>query len=349
MEDNEQYINFPEDFLHLDSSGVLSQYASIASNIKEAYELGDRFELPILKEPVDNIIFIGMGGSAISFDFLKSYLTHLGINKPLELIRDYTLPNTITKNTLVFVASYSGNTEETITCYRSAYRITQNIISISSGGKLEEVCKMNKTPFIIVPTGFQPRTAAISYMLFPFLKALEKLNILPSQKNSVDKIISAVSKSKFKELAISISEKLVDKIPLIYSSTLMAPVAYRMKTQINENSKTHAFCHQYSEMNHNEILGFNILKANYHIITFKFDHDHRRIQKRMEIIKEMTNTKGIATTEIALSGDDFLVKLYSAVLIGDLTSIYLALRYKIDPTPIIMIEDLKKKLGPIVF
>ncbi len=345
----EEDLKFPDDYMSIDSMDILSQYNHINTDIRKAYELGNQFEFSKLPENVDHIFCIGMGGSSISFQFLKSYLLFKGINKPITIIQDYTLPNTLTKNSLVFVASYSGNTEETLTSYKSAHRITENIFAVSSGGKLEELSRLNKNPFVLLPPGYQPRTAAISFMFFPFLKLLERLHIVENVAPSVESIVSTLSKPKFKELAISISEKLIDKIPIIYSSTLMYPVAYRFKTQINENAKTHAFSHKYSEMNHNEILGYMNLKAQYHIITFRFNDDHRRIQKRMDIVKELTNSKGVATTEIALSGEDFLTKMMSAVLIGDLTSIYLALRYKIDPSPIEPIEDLKKKLGTIIF
>jgi glucose/mannose-6-phosphate isomerase len=343
------YLKFPEDYLSFDTEDILSQYRSLAQDIKKAFDMGEQWSFQPLKAPIDQLVFIGVGGSAISFDFLKAYLINLGINKPIFVVRDYNVPNTVTANSLVFVASYSGETEETLSAYKTAFRITQNIFTVSSGGKLEEICNLNKTPFLQVPKGYQPRTAALSYLFFPFLKALEKLRVLPPQDNSVIQIMNTVLKPNFKDLAISISEKLVDKIPLIYSSNLMYPVAYRLKTAINENAKVHAFSHAYSELNHNELMGFTNLKASYHIITFRFNHDHRRIQKRMDAMKDITNTKGVATTEIALSGEDFLTKLISAVYVGDLIAIYLALRYKTDPSPVLLVEEFKKKIGPVIF
>ncbi|MGE0793508.1 MAG: bifunctional phosphoglucose/phosphomannose isomerase [Candidatus Woesearchaeota archaeon] len=344
----DEELKFPEDYLHFDSMDILSQYFHLTSDIRKAYESGDNFDIPKMNPEIDHIFCIGMGGSAISFDLLNSYLTYLGINKPITIVRDYAIPNTITKNSLILLNSYSGNTEETLFCYKAVHRITDNIFSISSGGKLEELCRLNKTPFILVPSGYQPRTAAISFLFFPFLKLLERLGIIENQSKSLVQITSTLAKSNLKDLAISISEKLFEKTPLIYSSELMYPVAYRMKTAVNENAKTQAFCHRYSELNHNELIGFTNVRGNYHIVTFRFNHDHRRIQKRMDLTKEITNSKGIATTEIALTGDDFLTKMFSAVVIGDLTTIFLALRYKIDPSPVDMVEEFKKKLGTVI-
>lgn len=341
-------MKFPRDYLQFDHSNILSQYSQLPKDIEKAYDLGNYFLTTELKHEVDHIFLIGMGGSSIAFEFLKSYLTFLGIKKSMTIVRDYAIPAHLTKNSLVFVASYSGNTEETLSAYKMAYRITTNIYSVSSGGKLKDLCVINKTPFMEVPKNYQPRTAAISYMFFPFLKVLETLGFISFQKDSISKLTSTISKPNFTDLAISISEKLYEKIPLIYASSLMYPVAYRMKTAINENAKVHAFSHEYSELNHNEMLAFTNLKGNFHIVVFKFNHDHRRVQKRMDLTKEITNTKGVATTEIALNGEDFLTKMFSAVYIGDLISIYLALRYELDPSPVQMIEDFKNKLGPFV-
>ena len=341
-------LKFPDDYLSYDSMDLLSKYRDLPQDIKAAYALGDNFTLIKSEEEFDNIFFMGMGGSAIAFDFLKAHLIKLGLTKPITIVRDYNPPNTITKKSLVFVASYSGQTEETLSAHRAAFKQTPHIYCATVGGKLEEMCKLNRTPCLIIPKDFQPRTAALSYLFFPFLKLLERLKLIQPQFYAVNQIIATLTKPTFRDLSISISEKLVDKIPLIYASSTMASVAYRMKTSINENAKVHAFSHNYSELNHNEMMGFTNIKGNYHVITFKFNDDHRRIQKRMELMKEITNAKGIATTEIALTGDEFLTKLFSAVVIGDLTSIFLALRYKTDPSPVLMVEEFKKKLGTMI-
>ena len=47
-----------------------------------------------------------------------------------------------------------------------------------------------------------------------------------------------------------------DTIPLIYGAGPMGAVAYRWKTQLNENAKMHAFSHALPELAHNEIVGW---------------------------------------------------------------------------------------------
>ena len=316
--------------------------------MKAAYELGDETDIFTLKTKPDRIFFLGMGGSSISGEFLKSYLKRLNIHIPIELVRSYDLPPTISEHSLVIAVSYSGNTEETLSTYRQAARITKNIVGLASGGRLEEVAKMSRLPFIKVPKGYQPRTAALSYLFFPIIRVLERLKLIGRQQADVEHLVKHLIKPDFKTYAIAVSEKLMYSIPIIYASQDYYSVAYRFKTQINENAKRHAFAHSYSEFNHNELLGYTSLDAKYSIVTFRFDDDHRRIHKRMDLVKAITNKAGVETTEIKLSGGHFLTKLFSGIVIGDLISYYLALRYRTDPSPVELIEDLKTKMGPVL-
>ncbi len=344
----QQELTFPDDYFHFDKKGLMEDYNKLPADIKKAYELGDDLTIPEIKGAFDHIFFMGMGGSAISADFLKKYLEHINIGIPITIIRDYSLPPTLTEQSLVFGISYSGNTEETLSSFRQAMRKTKYCFGFASGGKLQETSTINRTPFILVPKGYQPRTAAVSYLFFPILRMLERLKVIPSQAGEIETILNTIKKTEFKPLAINLSEKLVGKIPLIYASAKYFPVAFRFKTQVNENAKRHAFAGEYSEFNHNEILGYENIEANYHIITFRFNDDHRRLHKRMDLVKELTNKAGIETTEIKLNGDSYLAKVYSAILIGDLTSYYLALRHKVDPSPVVSIEALKEKMGPMI-
>lgn len=338
---------FPDDYMQVDKANLLDQYTTLTKDIKDAFELGETIDLP-KKKDFDHIFFIGMGGSAISGDMFKAYLEDIGCILPVSVIRDYDVPKTLTKDSLVFAISYSGNTEETLSAYKRANRISSTVISLASGGKLEEVANATRQTFIPVPKGYQPRTAALSYLFFPILRVLERYKIIPPQSSTVDYLRTNLAKPDFKKLAISISEKLVDKTPLLYSSSKYFPVAYRCKTQCNENAKVHAFANTYSEMNHNELCALEQSQSPYHALVFEYDDDHRRIKKRMEKVKSMMQKAGGSTTEIKLSGPDMLTKLFTGILIGDLTSFYLALRYERDPSSVDKIEQLKKDLGSYI-
>ncbi|MDD5086422.1 MAG: bifunctional phosphoglucose/phosphomannose isomerase [Candidatus Nanoarchaeia archaeon] len=326
-----------DDENNVDSSNMISTLENVPNYIEDASKLAENIKIT---EPIKRIMVAGMGGSSISGDILKSYL-----HDKIEVVvnRDYFLPETVGKETLLFAVSYSGNTEETVSCFRTAQRKNMKIVVITSGGKLEELANLSKIPLIKVPKGFQPR-AAVAYLFFPMLTVLGNSRMIEDPKQEIKKTVEALKNPKFKERAQDLAEKLVDKIPLIYSSEKMKSVAYRWKTQLNENAKIHAFCHSFPELNHNELVGYGNIRAPYHVIIIKDDDDYVKIKKRMEITKGLISESGINVTEIVVKGDFFLTKLFSAIYIGDLTSYYLAIKYGIDPTPVNVIEKLKKQL-----
>ncbi len=343
----ENLLNFPKDYMSIDTDHLLKQLNNLSEDIKIAYDLTREIDL---FEPIEfeNIIFVGMGGSSISGAIIRKHLESQGFSKPIFIVEDYHLPPVFSEKSLVFAISYSGNTEETVSAYREAIRKSNFVIALSTGGHLEEICSVNRKPFVKVPKGQQPRTAALSYLLFSILRIMERLNVIESQEEHVAHLRKSIQRTDFNKFAIGLSEKLMYSVPIIYASDKYYTAAYRFKCEINENAKVHAFANKYSEFNHNELCGYENLHAQYHIVTFRFDDDHRRIQKRMDIIKDLTKKAGVSTTEIKLSGNHYLTKLMSAILIGDYTAYYLALRYKTNPSPVDIIENMKDLLGPFI-
>lgn len=316
---------------------------NLANQISESYNANYNIKITCT---INKIIFCGMGGSGISGEILKSYTEYIGIKIPVFCINNYNVPNYADKDALFIISSYSGNTEETISFYREAKKINNNIIVVTSGGKLMSYAEKDMIPLIMVPKGMQPRNA-IAYLFFPIIKILEDNKIIPEQNINVKKLVESLTKNKQKHdsQAEILASKIYNKIPLVYSSKSIYPVAYRWKTQFNENSKIPSFCHFFPELDHNEINGFKNNKWPIHIIILKDEDDHRRILKRMDITEKLIKSELVSFSEITIKGNDFLTRVFSTIQLGDLTSYYLALLYKTDPVSVEVIEKLKKELG----
>ena len=295
--------------------------------LREAKSLG--LDLPL--EEYDSVVVAGMGGSGISGDLLKI------LTPNITTVHDYSLPYWVNNKTLVIACSYSGNTEEMIALYNDARKKICQVVVISSGGRLREKALKDKLPCIRIPFGIQPR-ASIPYMLLPLM------NILKQPIPDLTKLIEALKSSKIRNKAKELAVKLVDKVPIIYSSQRIYPVAYRWKTQFNENAKIHAFSNAFSELNHNELEGFVHLKADFHVVIIVDDEDNAKIKKRMAITKKLVLSKGVSVTEIAITGKKLFNRIITELYLGDLTSVYLAENYKIDPTEVHLIEQFKKQL-----
>ena len=287
---------------------------------------------------ISNILILGMGGSAIGGALLKTYMHDSGI--PVFVNRNYDIPKFIDDTSLVFAVSYSGNTEETLSACKQAIEKKATVIGVTTGGKLAKLCDK----IIKIPENYQPR-AAIGYLFFPMLGILYNSKIINVKNTDLNEMLNLLkSVDSYKEEAQLLAKQIEKKIPVIYSSELLSPIAYRFKTQINENAKYPAYTNIFPEMNHNEINALQFMdRSKYIIIMIRDDYDHERIKKRMDISKDIFEHR-VDVEEIHTEGKGLLARMFSTIFLGDLTSYFLAIRNRVDPTPVHVIEDLKKAL-----
>ena len=289
----------------------------------------------------DSIVFCGMGGSCMPGDMLQTYLGDFKL--PFHLVRNYDLPKFVTKKSLVFCNSYSGNTEETISAFKQAVERGCTIIGISSGGKLMDLCRKEKVQHVKVPEGIPPRMS-IGNSFFIILTILQNNGIIERIDREIRHTIDALKKPEYEKMGMDLAEKLYGKIPIIYASERFKAIAMRWKTDINENAKIHAFYNYFPEFNHNEINGYVNKVGDFYVIIIKDESDHVRIKRRMQVTKELIKQRGVPVTEMEIKGDNLLTKIFSALYVGTWMSYFLALKYETDPSPVKIIEDLKKML-----
>ena len=321
----------------IDKDGMYGVLAQFPKQIEIAVKLGKKIKF---EGEIDKIVVAGMGGSGVGGELLKNYLD---LKIPVFVNKGYGLPNFVNSRTLVFVVSYSGNTEETVNAYRAALRKGCKIVCITSGGKLIELAEQQGKAVIKIKSGIQPR-AALAYLFFPMLNVLHSCGLIDDPIKDVAGLVKVLRKDVFKEKGKELAKRLADKVPIIYASDRFKAVAYRWKTQINENAKVHAFTNTFSELNHNEMVGYTSLKGYYYVVIIKDESDLPQIRKRMMLTKEIIRKSGVDIIEIGITGGSLLTKMFSAIYIGDWTSYYLALEYETDPTPVDVIEGFKKKL-----
>ncbi len=306
---------------------------------------------------IKNIVVVGMGGSAIGGDLIRSYLRSK-LLVPFEVCRTYTLPEYVDDETLVIASSYSGNTEETLAAVDDALGRKAMLVAIGSGGMLEDVCKVNDIPLARVPSGLMPR-AALGYSIVPLLMFFEKIGLIKGIEKEIDHAIAGLQKHRDKYIednatatnpAKHLAEKLHGKIVIIYTGpTLTDVVGLRWKGQICENSKALAFANQFPEFNHNELVGWSpsvdAHKEQLAVVLLRDMDDHAQVRHRMNIVSEIIKSREVAVNEVHSRGETQLERMLSLVQIGDFTSYYLAVLNKVDPTPIKVIEALKKALA----
>jgi glucose/mannose-6-phosphate isomerase len=306
-----------------------------------------------LHDAPGGLVIAGMGGSAIGGALARAALGDRA-SRPIVLARDYGLPPWTTPDATVLCASYSGNTEETLAAYEAAGALGARRIVATTGGKLAESARADGVKVIPLPGGFQPR-AAVAYSLVVALEVAGVCGAAPRVHLEID-VAAAHAEQLVAEwgpeadedsLAKALAHGLHGTVPQIAGSGLTAPIAYRWKTQINENVKQPAFSHELPELDHNEIVGWE--GAGQHgrfSAVFLADSDlHPRIQQRIELTRGLIAAYASATYRVESRGEHQTERLISLVLLGDLVSVYMAVLRGVDPTPIDIMERLKGELA----
>ena len=286
-----------------------------------------------------NYLICGMGGSHLSADILK-----MVTSSNIQIYSDYGLPK-IEDNTLIILSSFSGNTEEILDNaeHLRHKKEKNNIIVITSGGKLLEIAKELNWKYYLLPTpeevGFnlQPR-----YAMFYSLKILSYIidTDIYCELETLSWNINSQYISVSKKDGLETAKKIGNKIPIIYSSNYLSPLAYNLKIKFNENSKIPAFTNVFPELNHNEINGFNP-GDNFFFIFLTCDKDNDRIKKRISITKNLLVERKFLMTELDINNlSDIVYTLYDF----DWITYYIALEKNISPDEIKIIDQLKEEL-----
>lgn len=344
-----------------DPSDMYSAILHFPRFAREGVELGKN--APSLnKAKARRILILGMGGSAIGGDLFRSYISSFADNGGVDIhvVRSYVPPHVDGKTTVV-ASSYSGNTEETIAAYEASAGAGQTLV-MTTGGRIAELADENRHKKVILPGGLQPR-AALPYSFFPLLYTLAVKSELfgaevkEETERGIEETIALIEKlgkkygsgPKSSNPAFALAQKLHGNVPVIYSaSDRLDTVNIRWRGQIQENAKQLAFGNLLPEMNHNEINGWTHpedLVGRFVALFLRDRDDHERVAARIDITKKIIAKGAGATQDIRSQGESLLARMFSLIYLGDWVSYYLALLNETDPSPVPVIESLKKQLA----
>jgi glucose/mannose-6-phosphate isomerase len=336
----------------IDLSGQMGDVLALPDHLRDALW---RVESAIMNEwdTPAGLVVAGMGGSAIGGALARAALGDHA-SRPIFVTRAYGLPPWTTPDTTVLCASYSGNTEETLACYESAGALGAQRVVVSTGGRLAAMAREDGVPVIPLPGGFQPRVA-VAYMIVAALEIAALCGAGPHLTSEIDVAASHAEQlvaewgpdAPEDSLAKVIARGLLNTAPVIAGAGLTAPIAYRWKTQINENAKQPAFAHELPELDHNELVGWEgAPDVGRFSAIFLDDCDaHPRVKARMELTERLIADSAAASFHVETRGQSTFERVISLVLLGDLVSLYLAVLRGVDPGPVKLIEQLKEQLA----
>ena len=304
--------------------------------------INDTKDLSINLDNIHRVIIMGMGGSAIAGLIMKDISPHLEI-----IVERNYFPNAIIdEKTLLIICSYSGNTEESLSYYNHASNLTKNIFGITSGGKLLKLLKNDNHDYCIVPEGYPPRSI-LGYTLTVLIKLLDEDELL--ELLNVELLQDYSNKFSLEDSEIfSLAKKIHSTFPVIVTEEDLSSIGYRLKCQLNENSKMLSYNVTLPEMNHNEIVGWDSKMIDKDLFSLIWiDITFPANIKRMDITNKILSNRNSYSHHIQIPSDfqNDLSGLFYLINYLDWLSYWCGYLNKVDINAVESIDILKKELA----
>lgn len=346
-----EVLDNPSVIAGLDPSGMLGAVDSSPELLLNPLSMKNRPRITNDRE-IEQIVFCGMGGSAIAADVIIDWLIDR-LKIPSLVVRDARLPRFVNKTTLVVALSYSGETTETLSLYKAAMSRGCFTFAISTGGSLIDLCRRHESPFLTIRPSVSPR-AALFQMVGACSIVLEETGLASRLSSAVGEAAKEVSElrrlyastnkssvNKAKQFAYSVK----DGLPVVYALQRMACVARRFKNQLNENSKIPAKFDLLPESGHNEVEAWHDA-SNLIPLLIRDPGESSFERKIMDGFKRtITNAAKTKALEVRTRSNSSLGRLLCPIFFLDYVSIYLALLRGVDPTPTVLIREFRKSIS----
>lgn len=348
-------LDNPETYGQRDPDDMYRRVNELPEQLEDAWTIAGRVRLSDEYRNADSVVIAAMGGSAIGGSLVESFGIH-DFPIPVTVWRNYGLPAFVDENSLVVVASYSGNTEETLSAAHEARKRRAKILAITTGGQVGKLAEEWQVPVVRFTYDAQPR-ATLGYLFTPLLRLFQDLRLLPNQEAAFAEALDTVKicrgawKAESRTVenpAKQIARNLHGRQVVVYGAEYLSAVARRWKTQLNENSKTWAFYEEFPELDHNAIVGYEHpvgLNELVTVVVLSGTEYPDRIKRRVEVTARLMKEYGVSYRGVDATGDSRLDQMLSTIQLGDYVTYYLALLNNVDPTVIRPIDSLKKALS----
>ena len=299
--------------------------------------------------PVGEVLVVGMGGSALPADILNDALSDR-LPHPVGVCRHYALPRRRSARRLLVFSSFSGNTEEVLEPLRALPPTAADVAIVTAGGALARIGRDRRMPLVRIPAerepaGFQPRSAS-GYVVTYLARLLDAVGYARLPARGFRALARFLDGADFREEGERIARRIEGRIPLFYTDEEHALSVGRIaKIKYNENAKQPAFFNSLPEANHNEMIGFGGARADYAVVHFRDPASHPAVHRRFETMREVLEGERISFSEWEMRGESRLERVFSALLTADWISYYAALLAGVDPTPVALVEEFKRRLS----
>lgn len=351
-------INSLEKIQAIDKQNVLGSIEALADQIRQAWKETQALDIKLSTTP-NNITVAGMGGSALGADVIKHAFKDK-LTAPFNIVNDYTLPEYVNSQSLVILSSYSGNTEEVLSCAKQANEKKAQVLVITQGGELAKFAQENNYSSYIIKPDYNPSDQprmAIGYAIIGMMGLLNKAELIKIEDNEIEQVVEtvlssmhlcSVEKPSDDNPAKTLAYTLVDRRPNLIAAEFLTGAAHVACNQFNENSKTFANYYQIPELNHHLLEGLKLPFSNKNdnfFVFFNSELYHLKNQKRMMLTQEAVDKYEIETVAISLKSETYLTQIFELITLMAYANFYLSILNKINPSEIPIVDWFKEKLA----
>jgi glucose/mannose-6-phosphate isomerase len=351
-------LDVPTTYTRLDPAGLYGRIAALPSQIEDAWRAARAFVLPPGYRDAERIVVLGMGGSGIGGSLLRALAIDLGAATPVDVVRGYTLPAWVDRRTLVLASSNSGNTEEVAATFGQAIEAGAMCAAITTGGRLLQMARERALPALTFTWEGEPRSA-LGWSFATLVAICGQLGLVPDLDGELApalahlrSLVRAIDRDVPEDAnpAKQFARRLAGTLPAFVGADAMAPVAYRWRTQVNENAKSWAIADELPEMDHNAPLGFGApaaLVPLLRVVLLRHAGVHARNALRIDATAEQMRAAGLQAEIVDVPGASILSQMLWAIQLGDFVSYYLGLLYGVDPSEMRALEWMKARLAAV--
>ena len=346
------HLDDPATYRKLDPSQFFQRLRDLPSQFPRVEGAVAQLRLPPKLGKAHRVLVVGMGGSAIGGELLADVAAYEG-SVPVIVWRDYDLPHWVDDRTLVLVCSHSGRTQESLSGFRRAMTLKAPVVVMTGGEVLARESQQAGLP--VVPFDYQgePRSG-IGYSFLGPLLLLQRLGLMApgtrDQWTEMRREVAAMTTAIGEDVpaehneAKSLALKMHQRLPVVYGGGILAGVARRWKTQLNENAKSWAVAETLPEAHHNTVEGRLPLSLGQQVYGVLLQPcNQQRLSVRYEATAELFTQRGVDFTKVAAHGTSPLSQIMTTVVLGDYASCYLAMLNGVDPSPVHAIDSMRQR------
>ncbi len=345
-------INFNdiEAIRKIDPQDTVGSTYLLSKQLRKAWEEVNAIPVQADYSEVKNVVFCGMGASIYGALVLRSLLGE-SFPFPTEIITDYHLPQYVNESTLVVLTSYSGSTEEVLSCAQEAEEKNAKMVVLTKGGKLAEFAREHAIPSYIFDGSLNPAGVprlGNGYSIIGLMGLLHKVGVIAVDEAKILGAIDFLDNNfeRLKQKAQQDVEQFASTIPVIFAAEHLSGNAQIFRNQFNETSKTFSAYYLVPDLNHHLMEGLQFPKdAKLLFLVLNSKNYSEKISKRMMLTTEVVQQNERTVLEFEATGSDAYQDFVEVLAYGSLLTLYLGLYYDQNPAINPWVDYFKEKLS----